>query len=110
MYGAELKTLSKFYAEASEMGAKILQWKKEFKASVILLLNTAGQSWQPEYIDYPAGCVLAVGKGASLSVRTCSTDSNSQVLVRGWLIFRDARRTNYQTNTVRNQAKLLPLF
>ncbi|RUS29384.1 hypothetical protein BC938DRAFT_480724, partial [Jimgerdemannia flammicorona] len=32
LYGGELKTLSKFYAEASEMGTKILQWKKDSKA------------------------------------------------------------------------------
>ncbi|RUO97010.1 hypothetical protein BC936DRAFT_141123 [Jimgerdemannia flammicorona] len=42
-------------------------------------------SWQPEYTDYPAGYVLAVGTGTSLSVRTCSTDSMTQVLVRGLL-------------------------
>ncbi|RUP49921.1 hypothetical protein BC936DRAFT_140975 [Jimgerdemannia flammicorona] len=83
-YITELATIKKYYTEASEMGGNILKWMNLFKVNVqFLLLKHFGQSLQPEYTEYPAGCVLAVGTGASLSVRTCSTDSKTQVLVRG---------------------------
>ncbi|RUP49291.1 hypothetical protein BC936DRAFT_142871 [Jimgerdemannia flammicorona] len=74
-YITDLNKLSKFYAEVSETGKKIRKWRNTLKASeLLLLLNNVEQSWKPEYTDYPAGFVLAVGTGSSLLVRTYSAD------------------------------------
>lgn len=48
-YNNELNTISKHYAEMSEMGQEIAKWKGAFKVDVFFL-----DHFVVEYIDYPA--------------------------------------------------------
>ena len=50
-YNNELNTISKHYAEMSEMGQKIAKWKGAFKVDIFFFWITLRL---PEYIDYPA--------------------------------------------------------
>jgi hypothetical protein len=41
-YNSELDTISKFYPDkTSEIGQKVVKWQKDFKASIVLLFNSA---------------------------------------------------------------------
>ncbi len=69
-YNNDLNTISRFYAEASDFGQKVLKWKSAFKASYLYYLLDEGH----EYTNYHANRRVCSGNDCNVCWWICSTN------------------------------------